>query len=88
MANRTEEQKSQRKPIPGRVYLHYKGGLYEVLHLATSSVDESDQVVYKSLHYGSYHTRPLTEWFEVVKSKKRIWPFKDVEILRFDLYNG
>lgn len=64
---KSEAEKSKRKPMPGRVYQHYKGGLYEVLHLAVLSTDDSDLVIYKSLHYGSYHARPLSEWFDVIK---------------------
>lgn len=84
--NKTDADKSKLKPIPNRIYLHYKGGLYEVLHLAISSIDDSDQVVYRSLHYGSYHTRPLSEWYDVKIKKEDNGGHRD--ILRFELYNG
>ena len=67
------------KPVLNKKYLHYKGGLYEVLHLAQDTVTKKDVVVYKSLHYGTYFTRPLDEWFDKVT--------KDDKILdRFELY--
>lgn len=85
-SGKTDADKSKRKPIPNRIYIHYKGGLYEVLHLAVSSIDDSDQVVYRSLHYGTYHTRPLSEWFDVKIKQEDNDGHRD--ILRFELYNG
>lgn len=61
------DEKSKKKPIPGRLYNHYKGGIYEVLHLAKHSETDEDLVIYQSIHYGSYHARPLSMWFEEVK---------------------
>lgn len=55
-----------KKPIPGRIYEHYKGGLYEVLHLALHSETNEHLVIYKSLHYGSYYARPLSMWFDEI----------------------
>lgn len=47
------------QPAPG-IYRHYKGALYEVLHVAQHSEDESWFVVYRAL-YGEYGVwvRPL-----------------------------
>lgn len=81
-----EDIKSARKPTPKLVYQHYKGGLYEVLHLAKYTEDDSDLVICQSLHYGSYHARPLKEWFDVMV------PSADNngqgDILRFMVYTG
>jgi hypothetical protein len=38
-------------------YRHYKGGLYEVIGLATESDTEEDMVVYKSLETGRLFVR-------------------------------
>lgn len=54
-------------PTPGIVYHHYKGGLYEVLHLAKDTATDKTVVVYRSLHFGSYYTRPIEEWFEPIQ---------------------
>ena len=53
-------------PMPGSTYYHYKGGRYEVLTLAKHSETDEDMVVYRSIHFGSFHVRPLSMWFEHV----------------------
>ena len=53
-------------PEVGKAYSHYKGGKYEVITLAKHSETTEALVVYKSLHFGSIHVRPLSMWFEVV----------------------
>lgn len=53
-------------PEVNSVYKHYKGGKYKVLTLAKHSETQEDIVVYKSLHFGSFHVRPLSMWFDVV----------------------
>ncbi len=73
-----------RRPIPGKTYHHYKGGLYECLFIAKHSENEEELVAYRSLHYGSYHVRPLTMWFDVIVEKSA----HANELLRFELYNG
>lgn len=54
-------------PEIGAKYRHYKGGLYEVLTLATHSETNEPLVIYKSLLFGSVHARPLSMWFEWIK---------------------
>jgi hypothetical protein len=53
--------------LPGR-YEHYKGGSYEVLHLATHSETEEQLVVYRAL-YGDrgVWVRPLAMFAESVE---------------------
>ncbi len=63
------------KVIPGRVYQHYKGGLYEVLHLAKHTETDEILVIYKSLHFGSYYARPLSNWCEPVNNNPRFFPY-------------
>ncbi len=55
-------------PSIGAQYRHYKGGLYEVITMATHSETAEAMVVYKSLLFGSVYVRPLTMWFEWVKN--------------------
>lgn len=43
---------------------HFKGGRYRILHIAKSATDESEQVVYVSLDYGTMWVRSLAEWHE------------------------
>jgi hypothetical protein len=52
---------------PGR-YRHYKGGEYEVLHVATHSETGEQVVVYRTL-YGdrSYWVRPLEMFLQQVE---------------------
>lgn len=49
-------------PLPGQIYKHYKGGIYEVVSLATHTETQEKMVVYKSLNFGSVYTRPLDIW--------------------------
>lgn len=51
------------------IYQHYKGGHYKVLMLAKHSETNDTVVVYQSIHFGSYHVRPLPMWSEEVEIK-------------------
>jgi hypothetical protein len=62
-------------PEPNKLYRHYKGGLYKVLFLSKNTETQEILVNYQSLHFGSYHSRPLDSWNESViidgKEEKR-----------------
>lgn len=64
-------------PQPGRLYKHYKGGIYEFLFMAPHTEIDEILVIYKSVLFGSYYARPLSTWNEEVDGKKR-----------FEIYNG
>lgn len=53
-------------PMPGRLYRHYKGGIYEFLFMATHSETNEPLIVYKSVLFGTHYVRPLSMWFEEV----------------------
>ncbi len=58
--------------VPGRIYAHYKGGRYLVLHIAEESTNArpgSKGVIYVSLTYGKIKHRDLSEFTEEVE-----WP--------------
>lgn len=57
-------------PKPGGIYRHYKGGLYEVLFLSKHTETEEVLVNYKSLHFGSYYSRPLDSWNKPVDTNQ------------------
>ncbi|MFL6707116.1 MAG: DUF1653 domain-containing protein [Massilia sp.] len=46
-------------------YRHYKGGLYELVCMATLESDLSEMVVYRAAD-GSIWTRPATVFFELI----------------------
>lgn len=70
-------------PEIGKLYRHYKGGLYEVLTLAKHSEGEQETlVIYKSIHFGSVHARPLKMWFEMVELENKN------KVVRFELINN
>lgn len=56
-------------PEVGKVYQHYKGGRYVVLTLAKHSETNEALVIYKSLHFGSVHARPVTMWFDIIDTR-------------------
>ncbi|HWY33860.1 MAG TPA: DUF1653 domain-containing protein [Nitrosopumilaceae archaeon] len=62
-----KENEVKKYPYPGKYYQHYKGGIYEVLFMTKHSETDEDLVIYKSVHFGSYHARPLHMWFEEIK---------------------
>lgn len=49
-------------PIPGVLYKHYKGGIYEFLFMTTHTETKEVLVIYKSVLFGSYYARPLDSW--------------------------
>ena len=56
------------KTVPQGIYRHYKGNLYQVLHMAKHSETEESLVVYRCL-YGEYGVwvRPLAIFTETVE---------------------
>ncbi len=56
-------------PEVNKIYQHYKGGKYEVITLAKHSETDEVLVIYKSIHFGSYHARPLDSWNETIKNE-------------------
>ena len=45
-------------PLPGERYQHYKGGIYEIISMATHTETKEIMVVYKSINFGSVYVRP------------------------------
>jgi hypothetical protein len=66
-------------PKPGGIYRHYKGGLYEVLHLSKHTETDEILVNYKSLHFGSFYSRPLESWHKTIESQPLLKRFTLVE---------
>jgi hypothetical protein len=58
---------------PG-LYRHYKGGRYQVLHLARHSETEEQLVVYRSLAQGGVWVRPAAMFVELVNGRPRFEP--------------
>jgi len=53
-------------PSPGRLYKHYKIGIYEFLFMVPHTETGEDLVIYKSVLFGSYYARPLSQWLKFV----------------------
>jgi hypothetical protein len=54
-------------------YRHYKGGLYELVCMATLEADLSDMVVYRAAD-GSIWTRPKDVFFQLVEVDGQLVP--------------
>ena len=65
-------------PEVGRKYRHYKGGLYEVITMATQTETQEPLVIYRSILFGSIYARPLSMWFDRVinSNKEKVVRFK------------
>ena len=59
----------ERYPEIGKQYNHYKGGVYEVISMATHSETSEVLVIYKSVLFGSVYARPLDMWFDEVENQ-------------------
>ncbi len=50
------------------IYRHFKGNMYEVLHVARHSETLEEMVVYKALYgAGDVWVRPLSMWNEIIE---------------------
>jgi hypothetical protein len=54
-------------------YRHYKGGLYELVCMATLEADLSEMVVYRAAD-GSIWTRPKEVFFQLVEVEGQLVP--------------
>lgn len=69
--------------VPLGIYQHYKGNLYQVLHVAKHSETEEVLVVYRALYsdYGVW-VRPLTMFIETIEIHGKTVPrFKRIKNL-------
>ncbi len=60
----------------GKIYRHYKGGVYKIIALAKHSETMEDMVVYSSVKDNKTWVRPKSMWNEVID---------DLGTLRFTL---
>jgi hypothetical protein len=54
-------------PMPGQVWKHYKGGMYEVIAMCNHTDTNESLVIYRSLSFGGFHARPYSEWHDEMK---------------------
>lgn len=64
-------------PLPGEVWRHYKGGIYEIISMSINTETNEDMVVYKSKTNKLCYSRPLSIWSEYVGDKKRFTRIDD-----------
>lgn len=61
---------SEKHPVPGAIYKHYKGNLYQVFGVGKHSETLEDIVLYQCLYdnsLGRLWARPLPMWSELVE---------------------
>lgn len=73
---------SNKIPLPGQIYEHYKGGRYEIVSMATHSETDKILVIYKSINFGSVHARPYKIWNDIV-SKDEYGPIKRFTFMHY-----
>lgn len=70
--------------IPGRLYRHFKGGIYRVLYLAKHSETGEELVIYtKNGGNGTVWARPASMWLETVERDGKNQP-RFFELIPFD----
>lgn len=55
------------KTVKLGIYRHFKGGIYEVLEIATHSETMEEMVVYRNRESGKWWVRPASMWNETVE---------------------
>ena len=53
-------------PEPGQIWLHYKGGRYEIIAMCNHTTTHEVMVIYKSKSFNGFHARPYNEWHDEV----------------------
>ena len=53
-------------PEPGQIWLHYKGGRYEIIAMCNHTTTHEVMVIYKSKSFNGFHARPYSEWHDEV----------------------
>lgn len=61
-------------PIPGRLYQHFKGGLYRCHGMALCSETQQPMVIYGSQTDGQIWVRPLSMFIELVEHEGLTMP--------------
>jgi hypothetical protein len=59
--------KNMHYPQPGEKWLHYKGGLYEIVCMCNHTETNEELVIYRSLSFGGWHARPYSEWHDEIQ---------------------
>ena len=53
-------------PVPGQIWKHYKGGMYEIIAMCNHTDTNESLVIYRSLSFGGFYARPYSEWHDEI----------------------
>jgi hypothetical protein len=53
-------------PEPKQIWLHYKGGRYEIIAMCNHTTTHEVMVIYKSKSFNGFHARPYSEWHDEI----------------------
>jgi hypothetical protein len=69
-------------PLPGQIWQHYKGGIYEIITCSTHTENAEILVIYQSISFGTIYARPLSMWFDELpaeNARRKVKRFELVE---------
>lgn len=84
----SELENTPGEPKAGQIWLHFRGGKYEIAGIARHSETNEFLVIYRSIGahtYGNFTARPLSMFMDKVEIEDMADKFLTVKVQRFTL---